>query len=205
MTAAQLALMHHQADDEHARERVAKPLTRIVSSAGRMSNMITQLLDFTRARVGGGIAIRCCTTSLLDITNQAVAELELAHPDRNFEFKATGDHHGNWDPDRLLQLVSNLAGNACQHGEPSTPIAIAIDGHAPNTVMLSVHNQGSITPALLPRIFEPFRGQERRHGSPRGLGLGLYIVREIARSHHGSVDVTSNDLDGTTFTVRLPR
>ncbi|MGE0868374.1 MAG: GAF domain-containing protein [Kofleriaceae bacterium] len=201
LTAAQLALMHN----EGGGERASKPLSRIVSSAERMSNMITQLLDFTRARVGGGIEIRRCTTSLLDLSNQVVAELELAHPDRELEVRAFGDHHGNWDPDRLLQVVSNLVGNACQHGRPSCKIEITIDGRGPDLVILSVQNQGTITPPLLPRIFEPFRGQERRHGSPRGLGLGLYIVREIARSHHGSVDVRSTEREGTTFSVRLPR
>lgn len=201
LTAAQVALMHN----EGAGDRTSKPLSRIVSSAERMSNMITQLLDFTRVRVGGGIEIRRCTTSLLDIANQAVAELELAHPDREFEVKATGDHDGSWDPDRLLQLVSNLVGNACQHGEAGANVAIAIDGRSPHEVTLSVHNRGCISAALLPRVFEPFRGQERRPGNARGLGLGLYIVREIARSHHGTVEVTSSEREGTMFTVRLPR
>lgn len=201
LTAAQVALMHN----EGAGERASKPLSRIVSAAGRMSKMITQLLDFTRARVGGGIEVRRCTTSLIDIATQSVAELELAHPDREFEIRTVGDDHGNWDPDRLLQIVSNLLGNACQHGETGTKIALSLDGHAPDVVILSVHNRGAITPALLPRIFEPFRGQERHHGSSRGLGLGLYIVREIARAHHGTVEVKSTEHDGTTFSVRLPR
>lgn len=205
MTAAQLALLHHEREHDSADERVARPLSRIVSSAERMSNMITQLLDFTRARVGGGIEIHPCTTSLHDITAQAVAELELAYPDRTFDIRTSGDHHGNWDPDRLLQVASNLLGNACQHGDAASPIKISIDGRAADVVVLSIHNRGAIPPALLPRIFDPFRGQERRHGSASGLGLGLYIVREIARAHHGTVEVESTEHHGTSFAVRLPR
>lgn len=117
---------------------------------------------------------------------------------------AHGDSHGVWDPDRLLQVVSSLVANAYQHGDPTGAVTITVDGQAADTVVPSVHNLGVIPPALLPELFEPCRGRDRRYGDPRGLGLGLYIVREIVRVHHGSVDVATSD-GGTTFIVRLPR
>jgi signal transduction histidine kinase len=200
MSAAQLALLR----SEDAGERGSRPLSRIVSSAERMSNMITQLLDFTRVRVGRGIEIQPVHTSLLDITKQSVAELELAYPDRTLELHAQGDHHGCWDPDRLAQVISNLIGNACQHADGTSRIRVAIDGRT-DAIYLSVHNEGVIPRVLLPKLFDPFRGREGRRGDARGLGLGLYIVQEIVRAHHGTVSVTSSDGVGTTFVVRLPR
>ena len=199
VTAAQLALISDG--------RGTKPLSRILSSADRMATMIAQLLDFTRARVGGGIEIRRCRTSLVELARQAVGELELTHAERTFVVTHHGDPHGEWDPDRLLQVISNLVGNACQHGDPQCVVTIAIDGRAPDAVTLTVHNDGVIPSALLPHLFDPFRGRERRHGDARGLGLGLglYIVREIVRLHHGHVDVRSTAAEGTSFTVRLPR
>ncbi|HLL23625.1 MAG TPA: GAF domain-containing protein [Kofleriaceae bacterium] len=199
MTAAQLAVMHGDAASEH----INKPMARILSATERMSRMIEQLLDFTRARHGDGIEVRPQPTSLADITRQAVGELELVHAQRTFALEVHGEHHGVWDPDRLLQAVSNLVANACRHGAAGSAIKLTIDGNAPKTVALTVHNAGAISPSLLPHIFEPFRGRVRRNGD--GLGLGLYIVRAIVRAHLGTVDVHSNEADGTTFIVQLPR
>lgn len=196
-TAAQLALI--------ADGRASKPLGRILASADRMATMIAQLLDFTRARVGGGIEVRRCRTSLVELARQAVGELELTHSDRTFAVTHQGDPHGEWDPDRLLQVISNLVGNACQHGDPQCVVTITIDGRATDAVTITVHNDGVIPSALVPHLFDPFRGRERRRGDSRGLGLGLYIVREIVRAHHGHVDVRSTEAEGTSFAVRLPR
>jgi K+-sensing histidine kinase KdpD len=201
VTAAQILLMRN----EGAAERPTTPLSRIMSSAQRMTNMITQLLDFTRARVGGGIEIGPRNTSLLDVATQAVAELELAFPNRKASVAAHGDPHGVWDPDRLLQVISNVVANAFQHGTPACAVDVTIDARSADAVSLAVHNDGAIPPALLPQLFEPFRGSERRYGGSHGLGLGLYIVREIVRAHHGTVEVTSSEEAGTTFVVRLPR
>lgn len=200
-SAAHVALLQ----DESADERIKRPLGRILSSAGRMSNMIAQLLDFTRARVGGRIAIRPTQASLLDVAKQVIAELELVHADRTLAVTAHADPYGVWDPDRLLQVVSNLVGNACEHGTPRGHVVVEIDGRAPSVVTLAVRNDGVIPPAVRPHLFEPFGGRERRTGDSRGLGLGLYIVREIVRAHRGTIDVSSSEGEGTCFVVRLPR
>jgi PAS domain S-box-containing protein len=204
MTAAQLALMRREGGNASGHGET-KPLSRILSSGQRMTTMIDQLLDFTRARSGGGIDIEPHDTSLADLYAQAVGELDLAHPEWEIHCQVTGDPRGLWDSDRLLQVLSNVVANAGQHGLPGAPISIKIDGTAREQVRVEVHNEGAIPPALLPQLFDPFRGTRHRRDRSRGLGLGLFIVREIVRAHGGTVDVTSSEAAGTTFSVLLPR
>ena len=201
LTAGQMLLMRQEGEGD----RNTKPLSRILSSGQRMTRMIDQLLDFTRARVGGGIAIQTRDVNLAELCSQAVGELELVFPDRHIACSFAGDLQGVWDPDRVLQIVSNLVANASQHGEPAGGIAVRCDGASADEVVLEIHNKGAIPPALLANLFAPFRGTSHRRDHSRGLGLGLYIVRELARAHGGNVDVTSSDADGTTFRIRLPR
>jgi signal transduction histidine kinase len=137
---------------------------------------------------------------------EVIAEHEAAHPDRTFEFDANLDCKGMWDQERLAQVVSNLISNAIQHGGPGSPIAVRVRDEG-DEVSLTVHNNGSPIPAeLLPSIFEPFRRAatcETRNTT--GLGLGLFIVREMVRAHSGEISVQSTEADGTTFVVKLPR
>ncbi|MGE0549308.1 MAG: GAF domain-containing protein [Kofleriaceae bacterium] len=201
LTAAQLLLMRQEGEGD----RNAKPLSRILSSGQRMTRMIDQLLDVTRARAGGGIGVQPREANLADVCSQVIDELELAYPDWRFRCEVRGDVSGTWDPDRLLQIVSNLIANAGQHGDGKRGIAITIDGQLANQVSLEVHNHGSIPAHLLPTLFDPFRGAQHRREHARGLGLGLFIVKEIVRAHGGSVEVSSTEPAGTTFTVQLPR
>ena len=201
MTAAQLLLMRQ----EGTGDRNAKPLSRILTSGQRMSRMIGQLLDFTRARVGGGIEVQPREVNLADLCAQAIEELELLHPEWRIECEVVGDQYGGWDPDRLLQIISNLLGNAGQHGEAESGILVKLDGRRSDTVTLEVHNRGVIPASLLPNLFDPFCGTRLRRDHSRGLGLGLFIVKEIVRAHGGGVDVSSSEADGTTFIVTLPR
>lgn len=201
MMAAQVMLMRQEGQGDSN----AKPLTRILSSGQRMTRMIDQLLDFTRARVGGGIEINRTATNLADLCKQAVAEVEILYADRAIECTYVGNHDGAWDPDRLSQVISNLVANAAQHGRASSPIHIRVDGTAEDAVGLEIQNEGVVAPALVPALFDPFRGTQHRRADSRGLGLGLFIVKEIVRAHGGSVHVESSEDVGTTFTVRLPR
>jgi PAS domain S-box-containing protein len=201
MTAAQLLLMRHEGQSGPE----GKPLSSILRSGQRMTAMIDQLLDFTRARSGGGIAIKPHMANLDALCLQAIGEVELAHPEWTLQFQAEGDPRGQWDGDRLLQVVSNLLANAGQHGIAEAGTRVRLDGTQRDQLTLTVHNRGAVPEAVLPHIFEPFRstGHERRQ--PRGLGLGLFIVHEIVKAHGGSVDVSSSEEDGTSFVVRLPR
>jgi signal transduction histidine kinase len=117
---------------------------------------------------------------------------------------AFGDLSGTWDPDRLLQIFSNLVANAGQHGVGGV-IRIHLDGHHPEVVTVRIHNDGIIPEPLMPTLFDPFRGTQHQRYHSRGLGLGLFIVKEIVRAHGGTVDVTSAEAAGTTFTICLPR
>jgi len=131
-----------------------------------------------------------------------IDELAAAHPRNTISLETRGDGRGLWDGDRLLQVLSNLLGNAIQHGG-SGSIWVRVDDEG-ETLAITVHNQGPpIPPDVLPFIFDPFRQGEG--GQARSVGLGLYIVQQIVLAHGGQIHVTSPDSDGTTFTVRLPR
>ena len=180
-------------------------LAQIVQSAQAISTLITDLIDFTTSAMGRLAPARA---DLHLLCEEVLREMQAAHPGRSARLSVKGDLDGTWDPHRLRQLISNLVANAFQHGAPETPVQITADGSDPDTVVIPVHNQGDPLPAeVLPTIFDPLtRGpaaiQERR--TPGSIGLGLYIVREIATAHGGTADLTSTAA-GTTATVRLPR
>jgi len=184
-------------------EKEAKGVARIARSADRMMRMIHQLLDFTRTRLGGGMPIERRACDLNDIVRQVIEEAESGHPGRTFRVRAASNPIGNWDRDRLSQLLANLVRNALEHGSSETPVGVYLRDD-PTQVEIVVENQGAAIPSdLLPVLFDPFRQGERR--SSAGIGLGLYIAQQIARGHGGDVDVTSSEKEGTRFSVRLPR
>ncbi len=188
---------------ENVPESVLSGVRRIARSAARMARMITDLLDFTRARVGGGIALQRRPTRLLELVRTTLEEFEVSHPDRIVLSAGPGPFTGEWDPDRLAQVVSNLVGNALQHGAQGSPVRVGLHAEGPD-VLLTVTNQGDPIPEpLLPLIFDPFR--RAAHSRSQGLGLGLYIVQQLVLAHGGSISVSSSADTGTTFTVRLPR
>jgi signal transduction histidine kinase/CheY-like chemotaxis protein len=188
-------------------EKSARQARQVVSAAMRMERMITQLLDFTRVRLGGGLPLERTRVDLPEVARPIIEELEPVHQ-RQIRLRSTGDVAGNWDRDRLSQMLSNLAANACQHGTPGSPIDVSLDGTRPDRVRIEVHNEGVIPDDLLPNMFEPLRSMTDRRahrGSSSGLGLGLYITQQIALAHGGSIAVESTEAAGTRFTVELPR
>ncbi|TVP44799.1 MAG: sensor histidine kinase [Gemmatimonadales bacterium] len=199
MTAAQLAVLRS------SEERLTVPLTRILRAGARMARMIDQLLDFTRVRVGAGIPLDAGPANVASILREVIDELDDAHPEWTFRLERNGDTRGTWDRDRLSQVFSNLVANAVQHGIPEHGASVRINGTAPDQVTVEVHNQGTIPPAQLPHVFEAMSGGERARASSAGLGLGLFISRQILLSHRGDITVESTDSAGTTFTVCLPR
>lgn len=190
--------------DRHADAQVRQVAGRLLSSANRMNGMVQDLLDSARARLAGGIPIARESADLHDIVASVAEEQRLAHPDRPIQLSTRGDMRGAWDVSRLAQITSNLIGNAIQHGTPGTDIDVTLDGSEQGGVWLQVANDGVIAAASLTRLFDPFRTAAERLDPSGGLGLGLYIVQQIARSHGGEVSVHSAD-GRTTFRVWLPR
>jgi signal transduction histidine kinase len=187
--------------------RALRPAGRILTSAERMKRMIEQLLDLARVRQGHGIPLHLGRVHLGELCRQAVQELEDANPQASLVLQNTGNVSGTWDADRLAQVVSNLVGNAVQHGTKGRPITVDVDGTDESTVRLRVHNFGSVPPEALPTLFEPFKRMAAHTMSAAGktgLGLGLFIAREIAQAHGGDVGVQSSE-ERTTFEVTLPR
>ena len=184
----------------------AKILHRAVASAERMARMVHDLLDLTRARLGDGIPIDRKPVALDELCRQVVDEVSIVHPGRAITLDVEGAVRGEYDPDRIAQVVSNLVGNALVHGAPEAPVRVTVRAEG-GGAFLSVHNQGRpIPPDALPHLFDPFwRAQDSPGGSREdSLGLGLFIVKQLVEAHGGSVAVASTAADGTTFSVRLP-
>ncbi|MFJ3368307.1 ATP-binding protein [Pseudomonas sp. NPDC086251] len=187
---------------EHTAKHV-KMLGHISQSASRAERMIADLLDFTLARVGRGIAITPATVDLHAFVSLSVDELRIAFPDATLLHQRSGSGSAYLDADRVQQIIGNLVANSVGYGDLKQPIIITSRVEADQAVV-SVHNQGAVIPAsLMATLFEPMtRGTT--DSDTRSVGLGLFIVREIARSHGGDVAVRSSAEEGTTFDVHFP-
>jgi signal transduction histidine kinase len=183
---------------------VHKVAEQLLQSGQRMTRMIEDILDLARARLAGGIPLERSRMDLAQLLQKTVAECRSAHPGRELRFSHAGDPTGDWDGDRLAQAASNLIGNALQHGQRDQPIEIHLDGTQPTVATLAVSNAGSIQDAVLPHIFDPFRGGLERPLRNEGLGLGLFIVQQIVHAHRGRIDVLS-EAGSTRFQVIIPR
>jgi len=182
----------------HLDERDQRDVSRIVASCGRMSRMILQLLDFTRARLGGGFPIQPKPTNLRDVCRNVVDEFGAA-----VHLEVEGDVTGTWDPDRLAEALSNITGNAVEHARPGTTALVRARSGDSEAVVEIVNQGAPIPPDVLPFIFEPFRQATRERSTKGNLGLGLYIARQIVVASGGTLEVRSAD-GRTTFVMRLP-
>lgn len=182
---------------------------RIVRSTKRMNQMVGDLLDFTRSRLGSGVPIVRAEMDMGKAVREAVDEIAAANPESVVQLETSGDLHGNWDIARINQVLANLLGNAVQHGSAKTTISVSVRGE-PDAVVLRVHNRSPVIPASeLPGIFGPFKrlknGEPAAGSATSSLGLGLYIAERIVTAHGGTIEVESSEESGTAFTVRLPR
>jgi PAS domain S-box-containing protein len=169
----------------------------------RMQRMTGALFDLTRARLGGGLPIERAALDLRPLAERVFREHQLAAPGQPMSLTMDDGLHGQWDGTRIEQLLSNLLGNAVQHGAPGGLIRVELT-NATAQVILAVHNPGTIPEDTQGDLFDPFRAREPgRHSD--GLGLGLFIVQQIALAHGGKVEVRSSPELGTTFRVQLPR
>jgi signal transduction histidine kinase len=184
-------------------------VTQISSNAGVMAKMITDLLDYTRTRLGAGMPVSPARMDLGTLCQALYDEFRTAHPTRRISLESQGELYGKWDVDRLRQAISNLLGNAIQHSPESAPVQLRLSGDASDS-RVTVYNGGPpIPPGELAKIFDPLvRGSSAEHpkaNRPGSIGLGLYIARAIAESHGGTIEVVSSKELGTSFTIVIPR
>jgi signal transduction histidine kinase len=200
MTASYLSALN-------AGEQVSVAAARLIRSGASMQALLDDLVDFNRTRLGLGVKVAPTAIDLAAVVADEIEQLRGAYPDRRIELMAIGDSRGWWDGPRLQQLLRNLVSNAIQYGATNTPVSVALRGEE-SAVRLEVTNSGpAIEPSALNHVFDPLsRGpaQGESQEGRGGLGLGLFIVGEIAKAHGGETEVRS-EAGGTTFTVRLPR
>ena len=185
-------------------DKAALMVDRVLRPSQRMALMIEDLLDVTRIRQAGGLALQLGPAHMQTLVQRTLDEAATSHPERGIESILEGDLAGTWDAERLCQVVTNLVGNALHHGSADQPVRICADGNLPETVSITVSNGGTIPPELMPHLFDAFRGGEREPGRHQGLGLGLFIAHQIVRAHRGAIEAKSQD-NVTTFRVTLPR
>ena len=187
-------------------ERHQRTLSRMTAAGRRMTAMIEQLLDLTRARLGGGVGFVRARKPLdvRELVQRALDELRASHRGRDIAFEALGDCTTAGDPERLLQLFSNVLANAVTHGDPAEAIAVRAAGGG-RDIVVEIRNRGAIPPERVATLFEPFRRGPKDAVRSTGLGLGLFISQQIALAHGGDIAVESSPEDGTVVTVRLPR
>jgi phosphoserine phosphatase RsbU/P len=185
---------------DHKQLRV---LDMINTTVPRMSDLIDNVLDFARGRLGGGITLsRDANRPLEPVLEQVVDELRTASSQRVIETSFEITDPVNCDRTRIGQLVSNLIGNALTHGAPDQSVRVGAKTEG-DAFKLWVANAGEPIPAAaMEKLFEPFfRGNVR--DSRQGLGLGLHIASQIAQAHGGRIDVTSTP-DETRFVFTMP-
>lgn len=186
-------------------ESQQRTASRISRATDRATRLIADLLDFTQARLGSGLSIAKSEIRLHESISEAVDELAHAHPGRTLQHLRFGEGECMADADRLAQLVGNLVSNAVAHGDPVHPITVT-SSIGEGTFSVAVHNQGTPIPREAQgRLFEAMTRGKDAPTVGRSVGLGLFIVREIAKAHGGHAEVESSAEQGTTFRAIFPR
>ncbi len=203
-----LATAHTQLDTRALSPEQRTAFERVSRGGERIRQIVDLLLDFTRARLGGGIPVSPRESDLDGLCRRLVDEFLAAHPTRTFVYEPSEDvRHGEWDLERLAQLLANLLDNARKYSPVDSPVRLSTRARGEHAVLIEVHNAGAPIPEhLQPTLFEPFsRGEAGGENARTSLGLGLFIAHDIVRAHGGSISVHSTAEEGTTFRVSLPR
>lgn len=200
MTATYLAALN-------AGDAVSTAASRLIRSGASMKSLLDDLVDFSRTKLGVGINISLAEGDLATLFDDELEQLRGAYPDRELDLQVVGDTSGRWDGRRLQQLLRNLVSNAIKYGAAEAPVRVLLTREKAD-IRVEVINRGSaIDASTLEELFGPLKrgpAQQGIHGTDGGLGLGLYIVREIASAHGGEVTARSEGGE-TVFVVRLPR
>lgn len=183
--------------------------TRMFNSAKRMSKLINDLIDFTRSHLGPGIPVRVKQGSIVAVCEEVVNELRTFHAEKQIDLHVPPQLDAIFDEGRIAQVLSNLIGNAIQYGSGDAPVKVEVSG-TDNEVVIAVNNRGATIPSeKLSSVFDPMvriaANVTNDYLERSSLGIGLYISREIVHAHGGKVALASNDDEGTTFTVTMPR
>jgi PAS domain S-box-containing protein len=187
-----------------AEAKVKDKVHRLCRTTERATRIIRDLLDFTQMRLSGRIPLKPVSVDLQQILDDALEEVKPHFPGRHIACARYGDVSGEWDAERVVQIAVHLITNALKYSPEGSPVLVRIRGDE-RFAYLEVHNTGEpIAPQTMATLFTPAAGKVNAHN--RGeLGIGLFLVDELVRSHHGEVHVESTREFGTTFTVRLPR
>jgi signal transduction histidine kinase len=180
--------------------------TRMLHSAKRMSQLINDLLDFTRTHLGSGIPVQITPGDLVVVCQQVVNELRTFHPEKFVVLHAPPQVDATFDANRIAQMLSNLIGNALQYGDEASPVRVFMTS-SDDEIFIAINNRGPIIPPdKISRIFDPMVRVDTSGNTERtSLGLGLYISCQVVHAHGGQIRVKSNAVDGTTFEVTMPR
>ncbi|WP_426105715.1 sensor histidine kinase [Massilia sp. TSP1-1-2] len=196
--------------DEALTERQQIVAKSIFASTNRVNELVGDLLDFSTSHLGDGIPIKPAPYALGEQCMLVVDEMRAFHPERRIDLVQDGDLDVVWDRSRINQALSNLLGNAVEHGADGEPVSVSVHGGA--QIVISVRNMGPVMDvASMRTVFEPAQRfamrpiSERNHAGNDNLGLGLYITREIVAAHGGRISLGSSLLAGTCFTLTLPR
>jgi signal transduction histidine kinase len=185
--------------------KVAVTAQRIQSSARRMTSMVDQLLDLARIRAGE-MQLKTAPQDIGQLCRSIADEFTVPERPSRVQVQYSGDPVAPVDSGIFAQALSNLLGNALQHGDAEAPVSVQIDGRAPDRLRVAISNRGVIAAERLAHIFEPFQHRDGTRKSGQGLGLGLYTASTFVRAHGGDLAVASDAAGGTTvLTVTLPR
>ncbi|MED5619926.1 sensor histidine kinase [Ideonella sp. BN130291] len=191
-------------------QRLQRPVPeaadRVLRAGKRIESLLDDLLDFVRSGLGEGMRVAPVPLDLGKVCERVVGELQSVYPERAITLARSGDMACTCDEQRIAQALSNLVGNAVKYGRPDKPVEVTVVGVDEVELVISVANKGAVISAeTRDSLFEPLvRGAGGDHFGVN-LGLGLYIVKEIATAHGGSVAVDSSAEGGTAFRIRLPR
>ena len=204
-----ISMLSHLMERSATTEGARKQSVQIQRSAKEMAGMIRELLEYSRTQLGKGLPVSPKPCSMLAICRAAVDEVRSARPERTLSLEVPDDLVGVVDDGRLRQALSNLLNNAVQHGDAGSAVSVVVRREGLE-IVIEVANQGEpIPPESLQVIFDPLvQLSSRSAAAPErpstNLGLGLFIAREVALGHHGTLEVTSDAEHGTVFTMRLP-
>lgn len=196
--------------DENLPARHGKVAAQILRSTQRVTDIVSDLLDYSASHLGGGIPVAVAEYDLSAECHSVIQEMRLFHPGREFRADIQSDLNVIWDRARISQALSNLMANAITHGSLGGPIWVTVQS-SDSVVLVTVQNEGeTISPSRLRTMFDPGKSfaiksiSERSASQTKNLGLGLYITNEIVLAHHGSISVTSTEVEGTTITMKIP-